>query len=75
MKSLCVLPYEQKGYIIVQIMTSDPDEETAARAYVIRMLARAPDRKGYPASPANRLAWARATELERRRMLKDCGWL
>ena len=56
-------------------MTSDPDEEAAARGYVIRMLARGPERKGYRASTANRLAWARATEFERRRMLKDCGWL
>ncbi|ATE64102.1 hypothetical protein COO09_09465 [Rhizorhabdus dicambivorans] len=60
--------------MIAPIMTSDSDE-LSARAHVIRLLARPPERKGYPVSPANRLAWARATELERRRMLKDCGWL
>lgn len=57
------------------IMTSDPERDSAARTYLIAMLARPPERKGYPSSPANRASWARATEMERRRMLKDCGWL
>ena len=61
--------------MIVGTMTSDANELSASRAHVVRLLARPPERKGYPVSPANQRAWARATEMERRRMLKDCGWL
>ena len=76
------MPFEQKGYIIILAMTSEPDPEDAARAQMVALLTSArklprgsPYREKYDVSDADERAWSRATEQERRRMLKDCGWL
>jgi hypothetical protein len=67
---------EQKGYIMTVVMTSDPLEQKArARARLAELLSRPPDAVEDATVAANRLIWNRATEQERRRMLKDCGWL
>lgn len=69
------MPYEQKGYIINDTMTSDPDEETRRRARLVALLTDMPPRIESETTRRKRYAWHRATEQERRRMLKDCGWL
>lgn len=55
-------------------MTSDPREERA-RARLAALLTRGERRLPDPDERARQRAWDRATEQERRRMLKDCGWL
>lgn len=69
------MPYEQKEYIIIAAMTSDPDDEARARAHLATLLTTAPPRVEDETTRRNRYAWHRASEQERRRMLKDCGWL
>lgn len=68
--------------MIMITMTSQPDSETSARARLIALLrasAKLPRRNAYRGtyqlSAADECAWNRADEQERRRMLKDCGWL
>jgi hypothetical protein len=68
------LNIEQKGYIIPATMTSDPREERA-RARLAELLTRGERRLSDPDERARQRVWDRATEQERRRMLKDCGWL
>ncbi len=65
---------EQKEYIIAGTMTSDPSEERA-RARLAELLTRGERRLPDPEERARQRIWNRATEQERRRMLKDCGWL
>ncbi|KKC27072.1 hypothetical protein [Sphingomonas sp. SRS2] len=67
--------YEQKGYIITIIMTSDPEDKARSRARLAELLTSAPPRVEDETTRRNRYAWHRASEQERRRMLKDCGWL
>lgn len=55
-------------------MTSDPHEERA-RARLAELLTRGERRLPDPEERARQRIWDRATEQERRRMLKDCGWL
>jgi len=76
------LPIEQKGYTITSTMTSDPDSDTTIRARLVALLTGGakPSGRGkyhgrYEVSPQDERAWRRASEQERRRMLKDCGWL
>jgi hypothetical protein len=69
------LKSEQKGYMNSRAMTSDADEQERARAYAIRRLTTPPERIEAAETKANRQAWNRASEQERRRLLKDCGWL
>ena len=78
------MPIEQKGYTITSNMTSDPDpdSDTTIRARLVALLAggakpsgRGKYRGRYEVSPEDERAWRRASEQERRRMLKDCGWL
>ena len=61
--------------MIRSTMTSDPDDDTASRARLAALLTSAPPRIESETTRRNRYAWHRATEQERRRMLKDCGWL
>ncbi len=74
--------YEQKEYTIAFAMTSDPNSDAATRARLVALLTDSPPfsnrgkyRGRYVADPADERAWHRAGEQERRRMLKDCGWL
>jgi len=76
------LPYEQKGYIIPRAMTSEPDSERSARARLRALLSRRPEpekrnahSRRYEVSATAERRWLRADQQERRRMLKDCGWL
>lgn len=55
-------------------MTSDPLEQKA-RARLAELLTRRPEPVVDRTAAANRRVWNRASEQERRRMLKDCGWL
>jgi len=55
-------------------MTSDPLEQKA-RARLAELLTRPPEPIEDKTVAANRRAWNRAGEQERRRLLKDCGWL
>ncbi|MES2498655.1 MAG: hypothetical protein V4618_21275 [Pseudomonadota bacterium] len=55
-------------------MTSDPLEQKA-RARLAELLTRPPERIEDKTVAANRRIWHRASEQERRRLLKDCGWL
>lgn len=55
-------------------MTSDPLEQKA-RARLAELLTRPAERIEDKTTAANRRAWNRADEQERRRLLKDCGWL
>lgn len=41
----------------------------------VRLLTSPPARLESDSRARNRLTWSRATEQERRAMLKDCGWL
>lgn len=61
--------------MIAAIMTSDPDQEARSRARLVELLSAPPVRIESEQTRRNRHAWHRATEQERRRMLKDCGWL
>ncbi len=68
--------------MIAFTMTSDPDSEAARRARLAELLTATPERSGrgkyrgrYDVTPADERAWRLADEQERRRMLKDCGWL
>lgn len=63
-------------------MTSDPDSDALTRACLVELLTVTPKpavrgqyRDRYVVSPADKRTWHRASEQERRRMLKDCGWL
>ncbi len=55
-------------------MTSDPLEQRA-RLRLAELLTRRPEPVEDKTTAANRRAWNRASEQERRRLLKDCGWL
>ncbi|MET0374361.1 MAG: hypothetical protein ABW128_08895 [Rhizorhabdus sp.] len=61
--------------MIIADMTSDPDQEARSRARLAELLVSAPPRVEDETTRRNRYAWHRASEQERRRMLKDCGWL
>lgn len=67
------MPDEQNGYMIAITMTSDPED--LARARLAELLTVPPKRPLSATTVANRRIWARADEQERRRMLRDCGWL
>ena len=59
-------------------MTSKPEDEInpeALRARVAALLTTPPSPIEDATVTANRRIWNRASEQERRRMLKDCGWL
>lgn len=63
-------------------MTSEPESDAVTRARLVELLTATPGhalrgkyRDRYPVSLADERAWHRANEQERRRMLKDCGWL
>jgi len=68
------LRIEQKGYNILPAMTSDADR-SEARARLAALLTAPPEPFENKTVAANRRAWQRAGEQERRKMLKDCGWL
>lgn len=55
-------------------MTSNPLEQKA-RQRLAELLSQPPEAVEDATVAANRRIWNRATEQERRRMLKDCGWL
>ena len=71
----CFLPIEQNGYTIAITMTSDPEDLARSRARLAELLTVPPKRAVSATTVTNRRIWARADEQERRRMLRDCGWL
>ena len=64
--------------MIASVMTSEAESRRLLVALLIggsKRRAGSVHRGAYPVGAANERAWLRATEQERRRMLKDCGWL
>jgi hypothetical protein len=49
--------------------------QDSSRARLAQLLTARPARIESVQTIENRRIWSRATEQERRRMLKDCGWL
>jgi len=75
---------EQKGYIIDSAMTSNRDDARnrddesridLSRARLALLLKTPPPPVDSEQTIENRRIWSRASEQQRRRMLKDCGWL
>jgi hypothetical protein len=74
--------YEQKGYTITLALTSDPACDAVTRDRLVELLSETPKRASrgkcrdrYRDRPADERDWRRVSEQERRRMLKDYGWL
>ena len=61
--------------MIALAMTSNPEQLARSRARFAELLTVPPKRPVSVTTVANRRIWARADEQERRRMLRDCGWL
>lgn len=55
-------------------MTIDPASDPSRKA-LVALLTGTPERFDDRDEAERRRIWARASEQERRKMLKDCGWL